>query len=229
MKPRPFDVVVLDGLKIEIDRAELLRYLGYPAGATPPARVEKQIVRALESSRKHLRPRATYSLYEVTRQDKRSLTLAGEATFKGAIGQYLQASRFAAVFLATAGEEIVQFAEDTFRSGNSLEGFVLGAIGSHVAESAVEAIVAHLRGGLLSGESLTVRYSPGFCGMNLDQQRLIFELVEASSVGVKLLPSLLMKPIKSVSGILGVGPVDEVQTYGSACDRCTLLDCNMRR
>lgn len=228
-RPRPLDVVVLDGLEIDPDHGELLRYMGYPAGVTPPERVARQIDLAVEASREHLRPRATYSLYEVIRQDKRSLTLGNQATFKGAIGQYLRGARYAAVFLATAGKEIVQFAEDTFRSGNSLGGFILGAIGSRIAEGAVEAIVEHLRGCVLPGDALTLRYSPGFCGMNLDQQRLIFELVETSAVGVELLPSLLMKPIKSVSGILGVGPAEEIEAYGSACDRCPLLDCNMRR
>jgi hypothetical protein len=38
-----------------------------------------------------------------------------------------------------------------------------------------------------------------------------------------------MQPLKSVSGLIGIGLAEQVQSYGSPCDRCELYACSMRR
>lgn len=78
-------------------------------------------------------------------------------------------------------------------------------------------------------ESFTARYSPGFCGLDLSQQRKLFCLVPAESIGISLLPSLFMHPLKSISGLVGLGPVSVVGVHLSPCERCPLTSCHMRR
>jgi hypothetical protein len=46
---------------------------------------------------------------------------------------------------------------------------------------------------------------------------------------VELLPAMIMKPVKSVSGLVGIGPREAVMAYGNPCDRCPAVDCRMRR
>jgi hypothetical protein len=47
---------------------------------------------------------------------------------------------------------------------------------------------------------------------------------------VKFLPSMLMQPLKSVSGIVGIGPVGEQgAVVSSPCEACHRLGCHMRR
>jgi len=225
----PVAVVLLDQLAIEPDRAEVLRYMGYPTGVTPSAQVEERVEQAIEASRGKTRPRATYSIYPVTAHDRYSLTLAGGARFTGPVGDFLGHAQRAAVFLATAGPEVVGMAEDAARHGDILGNLVYHGLGAALAEATVEHIVADLLRHLGPGEALTLRYSPGYCGISLTQQRTLFGLVDAASVGVELLPTLIMKPIKSVSGVIGIGPADAVAAYGNPCDRCPLVDCVMRR
>jgi cobalamin-dependent methionine synthase I len=74
-----------------------------------------------------------------------------------------------------------------------------------------------------------MRYSPGYCGMDLRQQQNLFRLVPAESIGITLLPSQLMQPMKSVSGIVGLGPKELVGGNLSPCDRCPQVGCHMRR
>ena len=226
---KPLEVVVLEGLEIEPDPAETRRYMGYPVAAVPFSRVEERILEAIRISRGAMRPRGTYSLYSVTSRAERSLTLGGKVKFTGAIGDYLGHAERAAAFLATAGEEIVELAERAMRSGDALGGLVLNALGSQVAEAVVSRLVEDLRRHAAPGEALSLRYSPGYCGISLAQQQTIFRLVEASKVGVELLPTLIMKPVKSVSGLIGIGPESAVKAYGNPCDRCNYLDCRMRR
>jgi hypothetical protein len=87
----------------------------------------------------------------------------------------------------------------------------------------------HLRCDLRDGEELTLRYSPGYCGMHISQQRKLFQLVQADVVGVILMPSMLMYPLKSISGLVGLAPKEAVSRYCSPCDHCARLGCHMRR
>ncbi len=225
----PRESIVLDPLEIRLEASGILRYLGYPAEASPDSRVAKRVFQAIESARSVQHPRGTYTLYDVVSSDRHSLTLTGGATFTGSIGEFLGNADRAAVFLATAGPEVVQMAEDAARQGDTLGGMVFHALGSELAEAAVTSILSELGGRIRPGQALTMRYSPGYCGISLSQQRTIFELVDAAAIGVELLPTWIMKPVKSVSGLIGMGPSDSVVAYGNPCDRCPLSDCRMRR
>jgi cobalamin-dependent methionine synthase I len=131
--------------------------------------------------------------------------------------------------MVTVGSEITWQAEARFRAGDAFAGLALDAIGSWAAEAAAEALMGHLHSQLGSGESFTLRYSPGYCGMDLGQQRMLFKLAPAGSVDISLLPSLLMQPLKSISGIVGLGPREAVGIHLSPCERCPQVGCHMRR
>lgn len=222
-------LVVLEGLEIEPDRQEALRYLGYPAGAPLEPRVAARLEQAAGEVRGRVRPRGLYRRYRVLHAEPHRLELAGGAVFRGRIGEFLGEAEQAAVFLATAGPEIVEMAETAMRAGDRLGGLAYHALGAALAEAVVERIVERLRSELGPDQALTLRYSPGYCGISLAEQRTLFELIEAARIGVELLPSLIMRPVKSVSGLIGIGRAERVQAYGNPCDRCPLEDCRMRR
>jgi hypothetical protein len=216
-------------LTIEPDPAEVLRYLGYPSGATPDSGVIERVLQVIEVTRGKLRPRGAYSLYPILHQNPRALTLAGGAIFHGPIGDFLGGAQRIAVFLATAGAEVVHLAEEAFDARDRLGGLIYDALGSHLADAVVERIQDDLCACIGPEEALTLPYSPGYCGIPLTEQRTLFRLVDAGRIGVELLPTLIMKPVKSVSGLVGIGPRKAVAAHGKPCDRCPLLDCRMRR
>lgn len=222
-------VVVLDDPTILPDRDEALRYLGYPAGARAELRIAARVQEALDTLGGRVRPRGIYTLYPVACAGRQRLELAGGAVFTGRIGEFLGQAEQAAVFVATAGPEIVEMAVAAMRARDTLGGLVYHALGSALAEAVVERIVRQLEQSLLPGQALTLRYSPGYCGISLAEQRVLFDLVDAARIGVELLPSLIMRPVKSVSGLIGIGPAERVRAYGNPCDRCPRTDCAMRR
>ena len=65
--------------------------------------------------------------------------------------------------------------------------------------------------------------SPNLAFYNIDGEW------DVENVGVQLSKSCLMHPLKSVSGLIGIGPADEIEDAGSPCDRCELYNCGMRR
>jgi hypothetical protein len=227
------DVIPLAGetlprLTIALQVADILRSLGYPREATPPPKVVRSTEQILAEARFWLQPRGTYALYAVTRQTAHSLEIGG-ATIAGNIGEFLHGADRIAVFMVTVGSEITRRAGARCRAGDAFAGLALDAIGSWAAEAAAEALLERLHSQLRAGESFTLRYSPGYCGMDLEQQRTLFKLAPAGSVGISLLPSLLMQPLKSISGIVGLGPRETVGIHLSPCERCPQVGCHMRR
>jgi len=210
------------------DWCGIRRYLGYPDEAAPSADIVQRIEQIVSPARRCLEPRGAFSLYTVSEQTSRSLTL-GAATIIGNVADFLRHAQRVAVFVVTAGEPISRLSERAAKQGEVLAAWVLDALGSWAAEAAADALMERIRPHLGDQEALTLRYSPGYCGMDIEQQRVLFRLVRADSVGVKLLPSLLMRPLKSVSGVVGLGPKEAVNRYLSPCDSCPQVGCHMRR
>ncbi len=215
-------------LPIALQVGDILRGVGYPAGVAAPAPVRRSVEHALAEAGPWLEPRGSYALYDVTAQTRRSLRIGG-ATIDGNIGDYLHGARRVAVFMVTAGAEITRRAGLACQRGDAFAGLALDAIGSWAAEAATEALLGRLAEHLRRGESFTLRYSPGYCGMDLAVQRTLFQLAPATEAGITLLPSLLMQPLKSVSGIIGLGPRGVVGVHLSPCERCPQVGCHMRR
>jgi hypothetical protein len=208
--------------------AEIFRYLGYPRGAFPGSQIAGHVGRLVEESLPCLEPRGTFSLYPVTDRKATSLRLC-HLTIHGNIGEFMERADQVAVFVVTVGEGISKRAISARQAGDAFAAWVIDAFGSWAAEAAADALMERIRRHLRDQEALTLRYSPGYCGMEMSQQRQLFRLVKADSVGVKLLPSLLMQPLKSISGLVGLGPKEAIISYRSACDRCPQLGCHMRR
>lgn len=210
------------------DAAEIHRYLGYPRETIPAPHIAQHIEQILSEAQRCLKPRGTYSLYAVTGRTPWSLKL-GSATISGNIGEFLEHANRIAVFVVTVGEAISKLAADAAQNGDVFASWVMDALGSWAAEAAADALMERIRPHLREQEALTLRYSPGYCGMDIAQQRILFQLVRADFVGVKLLPTLLMHPLKSISGIAGLGPKETVNSSRSPCDYCAQVGCHMRR
>jgi hypothetical protein len=76
------------------------------------------------------------------------------------------------------------------------------------------------------GRKITNHYSPGYCGWNVAEQQRLFALLPPGFCGVRLTPSSLMVPIKSISGVIGLGP--EVRKRDYECNVCEVEDCIYR-
>lgn len=155
---------------------------------------------------------------------------AGEIEFRGAIDQFLAASHLVAVFIATAGNQLEQLASQLMAHGETLPSLIVSAVATERAKAAMSATIDQLRARTqASGLVPTWPYSPGYCGMDLTQQRPLFDLFDGQTAGVTLTSECLMVPLKSVSGLVGLALPEHVQTHGSPCQRCGLVACTMRR
>jgi len=224
---------VVDAVEEAVDRNEVLRYLGYPIDASPGRHIRCDLDRWIEAAAERAAPRAVYVVAPVAEIDRRSLRLETPQqvdAFAGAIGEFLGVSQYVAAFVATAGPGVEELASERMHSGDELAAMIVSAVGAERAEAAEAVVIDRLRK-QAHGEGLapTLPYSPGYCGMALTEQRKLFAVLGDDTAGVTLTRDCLMRPLKSVSGLIGLGPIDEVEAHGSPCDRCELYSCAMRR
>lgn len=132
-----------------------------------------------------------------------------------------------AVFLCTAGEGIGIRCKKAMKAGDLLTGYIYDVIGSEIVESAADLMQNELEKTVISsGKKITNRYSPGYCGWDVAEQHKLFQLVPSNFCGIRLTESALMDPIKSVSGIIGIG--ENVRFNPYTCNLCDIKTCIYR-
>ncbi len=177
-----------------------------------------------------MRPRAVYRVDRVRKLEQRRLELDSGAVYRGAVGQFLRHSEYVAVFVATIGSAMERLARRWIRGTRAMHGVIIDAIASETTEAAANLCEEQIREWAAErGLAITPRYSPGYCGMLVSQQRSVFASLPTRDIGVRLTPSCLMMPIKSLSGLLGIAPADKVGPNVYPCQLCDHPDCMQRR
>lgn len=144
------------------------------------------------------------------------------------ISNQLKQSTSIAVFLSSIGPSMERWSSQLMSEGDMMKGYIIDAIASDVVGRASEwlerQIASHVKP---RGWRVTNAYSPGYCDWSVSDQHALFSLFPEKFCNVTLTPSSLMVPIKSLSGIMGLGPV--VKRGAFQCSICDLKDCFRRR
>ncbi|MBI5866148.1 MAG: hypothetical protein HZB38_16890 [Planctomycetes bacterium] len=215
---------------LPLDRDGVRRAIGLRPSTNNGARWEKAIDELEKPLRGLARGRALIRIEPVASLQSRRLTLAHGPVIEGAVGQFLAHSQLVALFIATIGSGVERLSRRWLRNGNVVRGLVADAIASELAESAAFLAQQAVRAWALSHQmDITPRYSPGYCGMSVRQQTVLFSELPARQIGVQLSASCLMTPVKSVSGIIGIAPASQVTPEDYPCGRCDHPNCMQRR
>jgi Vitamin B12 dependent methionine synthase, activation domain len=139
----------------------------------------------------------------------------------------LRKSGSVAVFLCTAGGETGSRSRKAMNEGDPLKAYIYDIFGSVMVDAAADLMQAELERSVeQEGKKITNRYSPGYCGWDVAEQHKLFQLMPDNSCGIKLTPSALMDPVKSISGIIGIGTGVKYNPY--TCGLCEQKDCTFR-
>lgn len=145
------------------------------------------------------------------------------------ISKQLRGATSYALFVATAGEEFQAWMDKVKACDDMVLQYIADSLGSCLAERIADYMEQDL-GRRLTPEGLkhTNRFSPGYCEWHVSEQHKLFSLFPVSSpCGVQLTDSSLMLPIKSVSGIIGIGA--EVKKMEYSCGICTFERCYKKK
>ncbi len=144
------------------------------------------------------------------------------------INSQLNSLEKAALFVCTIGPGMETWAGQLFRDSNAVKGNFVDTISSEAVESATDLLHNHIKLQMMErGLKITNRFSPGYCGWSLSEQHLLFSFFPANFCGITLTQSALMIPVKSVSGIIGIGKGVKLEDY--QCNKCERKDCPYRK
>ena len=144
------------------------------------------------------------------------------------IEHQLKSAEAYALFICTAGTEYEEYQKRLKEEGDMVRVFIADALGSVVAEKTADCMEKALQESIDKlGWNHTNRFSPGYCGWHVSEQQLLFPLFGGDTCGVSLTESSLMMPIKSVSGIIGLGP--QVRHLDYTCGLCDFKQCYKRK
>lgn len=200
-----------------ISLSELYEQMGYEQAVPDEATVKETDI-IIAEVKGFLRPRFCFFV-------QRELP---DFTIGKIIEQQLKGAEAYAFFICTAGLEYEAFQERLKKEGDMVRVFIADALGSVIAEKAADQMELSLQENIDKlGWHHTNRFSPGYCGWHVSQQQLLFPLFKGETCGVKLTESSLMLPIKSVSGIIGLGP--NVRHLDYTCGLCDFKQCYKRK
>ena len=200
-----------------ISLSEIYEQMGYEQ-AVPDEATVKETDMIIAEAKNFLRPRFSFFV-------QRELP---DFAIGKIIERQLKGAEAYAFFICTAGVEYEAFQERLKKEGDMVRVFIADALGSVIAEKAADQMELSLQENIDKlGWHHTNRFSPGYCGWHVSQQQLLFPLFKGETCGVKLTESSLMLPIKSGSGIIGLGP--NVRHLDYTCGLCDFKQCYKRK
>lgn len=211
--------------ELTIDIYEVYRTIGYK-----DCEPEKEIKALIEDTLNEIidicSPQYLYGIFPGKLCNSVSIRISNQTFYPGRkIVSYLDGVESFCVFVTTAGLEFEKWKENLRTSGELVKEFIADSIGSVIAESCVDRIQEELSS--VHGINHTYPYSPGYCGWKLSEQQYLFSLLPKHPCSIILTDSCLMMPVKSISGIIGLGKNIERKEYG--CKICENINCYKRK
>jgi hypothetical protein len=207
---------------------------GIPRGATPSPRIAKLHEEAEKLFLRHARPAGV--LAEIRAEEFLDVFRGEGKNEPGApLEKIADRARRLALFAATLGEEISSAIRALFEANDPALAGMLDSVASAAADRAASLMEERFHRYLAAGGDAgpgteTLAYSPGYCGWDITGQRKLFAYLKPETIGVVLGASCLMRPIKSVSGVLASGPT-EIHVFAPDhpfCRECRAPGCRAR-
>ena len=190
---------------MEVNRSEVLRYLRM-GNVQPDAVLEARLSAVEREVLAAARPAAHWRLVPVE-GDAAGYRVGGLALTSRQLWATLAGCRHAFLFCATLGAGVDALLR-AYGPRSAADLVMAQAVATALVETWCDACEERMRQEpAVRGETLRMRYSPGYGDLPLEVQRpLLAALDAARQAGITLSSALLMMPSKSVSAIIGAGP-----------------------
>lgn len=218
---------------INIEKPEVFRYLGYnnEKGKTPPCFVEKQVDIAIREILMTAEPQINYDFFDfvTNAEDKKLIFKDGLCLSGNYIFKKLEKTEQIAAAILTLGSEPENQSADFFSRGDYLMGMIYDAVGSVALNDLKRSFFKKLcEKASITKRGLTRGFSPGSGGWSIEDQAIIFKLLDGKSIGVTLKDSMMMAPVKSLSIVYGIGEGLTMPDEEHDCSNCDLINCQFR-
>lgn len=128
-----------------------------------------------------------------------------------------------AIAVCTVGQAVSDRIHAHREAGEVVSSLLLDQLGTLAVGQLCQQFYAWLKDDVCSrGLHISTYLSPGESEWSIEDQAVIFGLLDTSPIGVSLTESLLMMPVKSLSLMAGIGPQPMGMPGTTHCDYCTM-------
>ena len=212
-------MTVLDDIPFRLDEAAFLRLTHLQHTAEVRGLLDRVAAAA--------RPKAAYKVCYIGERAADRVRIEGQEFRSEVLARNLEQVERVFPYVATCGTELEELEEAEQPTADLFARYCLDVLKELALAAARDRLLEHLR--TAHGASRLSSMNPGSGDARLwplGQQRPLFGLLGdvEGAIGVRLTPSLLMRPNKSVSGILFPS-----EMHFESCQLCTREDCPRRR
>jgi hypothetical protein len=226
MTSRVFDFSY-DQLRISFSDIELM--LGYDPGhaSSPIADNIREVMNEVDN---HCTITGGYFIFDDPVMDNKNHTVSigdSDLHVEKVVFEQVSHSTRIAVFCCSAGRKISDWSRQLIAENNLIKGYLVDVLGTLVVESAMMKMQVELIADMKAQKMRTTnRYSPGFCGWDVTERQRLSLLFPRDFCGVAVNENDELVPLKSLSGIIGIGRYVKYNSY--ECDECNLKSCIYR-
>jgi len=162
----------------------------------------------------------------IINRDEKTLKIGNQVFHPGKVAiTQLKNATSAALFACTAGHGITDPANlKSEESEVEFRSYIRDLIGTVTVEKAAGLTQTKIElAANKKGLNISTSFSPGYCEWSVAEQHKLFSLLPENCCGIKLSASSLMSPVKSVSGITGLGT--DCNKINSQCYWCKDSNC----
>lgn len=178
--------------------------------------------KAIDIGLENIEPRVTFEKYSIQKITPNCIQLNNGKSLEGeSISKQLPDAQHLVAAICTIGGKIDELTSETFSTDPALA-LALEGFASSAVEILGNTFCNHMDE-LVASENLytSLPINPGMVGWPIDVgQPQLFSLVDSVGIGVNLDSTGLMRPLKSLSLVIGIG--SNPKRHHKSCDLCNL-------
>ena len=205
---KSLDVQVFDSILIATPIEAIYKRLGYVEGDTQLSQQQKaDLGQYIDEAVGVIELKALAARIGIKEIKEDGIVLANDIKLESKhLSSWMAGCSEMLLMGVTAGSKIMQAIKESSSQGALSQGVVYDAVGSEMADGTFDWIIAYFNRELRRENKCLAdkRYSAGYGDFALENQRVIYELLDLKKIGVDITETYMLVPEKSVTAVSGV-------------------------
>lgn len=201
-------IIFLEKILLEPPRDKIYQRLGFSKKTTLISASQlKETENYINEASFFISLKGIFLRHKISYNDGEKIILSKDLIFHSKrLSVFLRDCKEAVLMGATAGDAIMDAIKKKTSQNDLTAAVVYDATASEMTDAALDWLMDYINR-ILRREGkylLPRRFSAGYADFNLDNQKTIYERLQMKKIGVKITPSFILVPEKSVTAISGI-------------------------
>lgn len=204
------------GLEIKVTEEMLMKRVGGRLNE----RTAQYLPEVISLGESLLEPRTVYDVFAIDKIEEERLCLENGQVFHSEhLCKLLIGAEKLIAMCCTIGSTLERKVSELNKEGDLLMSYLLDIYGAAAVGSLMRILYQKIKNDY-SGYGVTVYLEPGQLDWKIRDQAILFQLITPEKIGVSINEGFMMKPVKTTTGVFGIGDADKVKKGDFACRIC---------